>query len=373
MATETGTDRIEIHDLLRAYADELLDESGERADAEVRLLEHYVRSLREAYGQFGRILMVDLKLPEPAPESIEHFSSAEDALAWYALERPVLFAALRRARALGLSRLCALIALDWRPMNQILDAASDSLDACRVAYEAARETSEPLLIAELARELGNKCSMLGLVDEARAHTLEALRIFHELDEPAGEANAYRNLSVGALRTGDIAGQIHYGEQAVTAARRSGRPDILSLSLYAHAQSIGQTNDLELEHELLTESLAQGRLAGPGFDIASAMVSLAWNTQLRGNFTEAQSWAKEASAQNESAFDVSIQVGMEAMLAYVGMKLGDLDEAASAVKRFDEMFEQHGSHAIQEWDSESIAEVQDYIEQARAWVEEQSTD
>jgi hypothetical protein len=142
---------------------------------------------------------------------------------------------------------------------------------------------------------------------------------------------------------------------------------------AYARSVGQTDDLDLERALLVEALSQGRLAGPNFDIASALVALAWNALARESFDEAQRWAREARTQNESAFDVSVEVAMEAMLALAGMKLGEFDEAASAVARFDAIIEQHGSHAMQEWDSESVAEVHGYIEQARAWIEQHALD
>jgi DNA-binding SARP family transcriptional activator len=83
MANDVAVDTVEIHDLLRVYADELLAAEGEHGTADRRMVEHYVRSARAAFLVYDRPPTVDLPYTGTVPDSIERFSSPQDSVEWY--------------------------------------------------------------------------------------------------------------------------------------------------------------------------------------------------------------------------------------------------------------------------------------------------
>ena len=95
---ETQPGRFTLHDLVRQHALSLLgDQSGIAA---ARLVNHYVRSTRNAILTFGRpgIAPIDHTVPGIEPE---RFASTGDTYRWYDLERRTLQAVCRLAISLG--------------------------------------------------------------------------------------------------------------------------------------------------------------------------------------------------------------------------------------------------------------------------------
>ena len=189
-----GPDRFVIHDLLRAYAVSRLDDL-ERADAEARLVGHYVTSTRNAWSVYGRPAVGELDpttdLAEIQPET---FASVDDTVAWYVRERAVLPAVLHLAIARGWDRAAANIAIDWRPMNQTIDETSYTYPHALAALAAAERTGDAVMIGELHRDVGPKAVRLGHVQRGQEHLEKARSMFALIGDRVGEANVLRNLA-----------------------------------------------------------------------------------------------------------------------------------------------------------------------------------
>lgn len=105
LVDEPTPGRYALHDLVRAYATELvdtLDSEAERAAARRRMLDHY---LRTAYAGL-RLLKPDREpaarcAPQPGV-AVESFANHQAALDWFAAEHPTLVAATAQAVAAGL-------------------------------------------------------------------------------------------------------------------------------------------------------------------------------------------------------------------------------------------------------------------------------
>jgi DNA-binding SARP family transcriptional activator len=183
-----------VHDLLRDYALGLLTED-ERADAEVRLVAHYVQTTRHAWSVFGRAPVGDIDpITSTLPVEAEVFADHHEAVNWYLHERDVLIAVLHLAAERGWHRAAANIAIDWRPMNQAVDTDNETYPHARTALDAAILTGDDVLIAELHRDVGPKAVRLGLTAEGRAHLEQAQALYERLGDPVGQANVLRNLS-----------------------------------------------------------------------------------------------------------------------------------------------------------------------------------
>ena len=119
-------------------------------------------------------------------------------------ERAGLLAALHLAIARGWDRAAANIAIDWRPMNQLVDADAYTFPHAQAALAAAEHTGDPLLRAELHRDVGPKASHLGDVAAGQRHLEQARTIYAQLGDRVGEANVLRNLSASPAVSADVA-------------------------------------------------------------------------------------------------------------------------------------------------------------------------
>jgi DNA-binding SARP family transcriptional activator len=223
-----------VHDLLRDYALNLLA-GDDRAEAELQLVAHYVRTTRNAWGVFGRPPIGDIDpVIAAAPVEAEVFSDHQEAVKWYLHERDVLITVLHLAAYRGWDRAAANIAIDWRPMNQEVDTDHETYPHAQAALEAAIRVGDDLLIAELHRDVGPKAVRLGFPAEGRAHLEKAQALYKRLRDPVGQANVLRNLSealeipvherVRLLRTAldlvprDVAPKVRAGLMSVLALR-----------------------------------------------------------------------------------------------------------------------------------------------------------
>ena len=363
MAAEVEPGTVELHDLLRAYAGELLDTSGERLQAERRLLEHYVRSTREAFLQFGRPPAVDLGLPDSTADSIDKFSDMYDSIAWYSRERDALVASIRFAVRSGFDRQAALLALDWRPMNQTLDSASNSIDICRMAYEAAVRSGDQPLMADLARDVGSKLTRLGEFDEGKRLILEALHSFEAIGDSTGEANTYRNLSQNAGRAYDKALEIEYARLGVEAARRSERPEILALSLAEYSHVLPMLGEPNLHEQTQLEALELAEASGLDYLVPQIRANLATNAMERGNVELARKWA--LSVDTGPGTDPGLRFDLAAIRALSAIRLNLVDDVRWAVREVDELLALHSALLME--DPENISMYVRYADEARAWL------
>ncbi|AWS44330.1 LuxR C-terminal-related transcriptional regulator [Streptosporangium sp. 'caverna'] len=225
LLTEHAAGRYVVHDLIRVFAAELLEQAGESALARQRLTEHYGHSARNAYLLYGRPPIAELEAPGEGitPEAFETIAAAG---VWYRRERGTLTAVLRQAAAAGLDRAVALIVLDSRPMSAGSDIAADGLPHSLAALEAAVRTGEVVLIAELERTVGAMRARMGNAAAAESHFMRALELFRSAGDPEGESNTLRSMSKNAQFSGNFGGSIGYLDQAIAVSERAGRPQLL---------------------------------------------------------------------------------------------------------------------------------------------------
>ncbi|MFJ6835705.1 AfsR/SARP family transcriptional regulator [Streptomyces sp. NPDC091209] len=197
LLTETAARRYSFHDLLRAYAAELVathDTEAVRHDATLRMLDHYAHT---AHG--ADVLLtpqprpVPLPTPQPGSQPLE-LTDHQQAQEWFGGELPVLLATVHRAAAEGFDAHTSTLAsalttfLDrhghWRALAAVQTAALD----------AARRQGDTAGQADAHRGLGLAHDRLTRRDEARTHYLLALQLFGALGHHAGQARTHQHLA-----------------------------------------------------------------------------------------------------------------------------------------------------------------------------------
>ena len=197
LLTEQAPGRFTRHDLLSAYATELVflrDEENERSEAVERLLYYYTSSASAAARVFAPQRLAEF---QPTPATDGHttvFADADQASDWFAAEYPNLI------RLIAWSGRQRLDAHTWRlalALECFLDRRGLWHDLTAVqftALEATQRLDDPLPQAFVRLALCRGEVHLSRFDSAHAHLRAALRLFEEAGEVSATAETHRQLS-----------------------------------------------------------------------------------------------------------------------------------------------------------------------------------
>ncbi len=197
LLAEPAEGRYSFHDLLRAYAADLVathDDDAVGRGATRRMLDHYLHTAHRA-----DVLLTPQPHPEPLPPADPgsapmELSDHQQAQTWFTAEYPVLLAAVRKATAAGFDthtyRLASAITtyLDRHGHWQALATVQAT------ALEAARRREDTAGQAEAHRGFGLAQDRLNRRDEARTHYLLALQLFGALGNHPGQARTHQHLA-----------------------------------------------------------------------------------------------------------------------------------------------------------------------------------
>ncbi|MFF5358485.1 BTAD domain-containing putative transcriptional regulator [Streptomyces scabiei] len=198
LLTERFPGRFVWHDLLRAYAGELLrvhDSPRDQAEALARLLDHLLHGAHRASAMLAPH-RERLALPAPADGAAPvEFADREEAANWMEVHRPVILAAV----AHGPARLHAASRC-WQLASTVefhLDRHGrwqEQLTLQSAALDAAERSGDLSGRAHAHRALGFGHGRLGAGERAREHLTTALELFVTGADPGGEARTHRYLA-----------------------------------------------------------------------------------------------------------------------------------------------------------------------------------
>ncbi|GAA2712154.1 tetratricopeptide repeat protein [Actinoplanes palleronii] len=251
LLTEHRPGRYVAHDLLRAYAAELVaeaDPQAARLAAQDRLIDHVVYAACTAATTINPLRKpIPLGMGDP-PGTVAPFHDEAHAMAWFRDEHQVLLAVLRLAAQVGADRRTWQLA--WG-IGEFLDRNGSLTDWAAVqatALEAAERLDDPAARAFSHRVLANGCIRLDRPGDALGHLARALDLYLSLDDLADAATTlYLTAWAHSLRD-DWPQALDNGERAVALARRAGDPVVLGLALnmigHLHAEQGGYEVTLE---------------------------------------------------------------------------------------------------------------------------------
>jgi len=315
--------RYTFHDLLRAYAQELvttIDTEDSRTMARRQLLDYYVYSSRHA---------AVLTNPQREPYAFEgrqprvaiaEFSSAERAQKWFMNEHPVLVAAVGQAATNGFDVHVWHIA--WA-ISEFLDLRGQWQELARTqhaALDAARRLADAVGQALVHNTLSLAYYQLGDHATAEAHVRHACERFRELGNQKGEAHAHANLSIMLGRDGRFREALDEAQHARDLICLSGNKAWEANILNAVGWCYIQLGEYRSALTSCEQALAVIQTLGDPAGEAATWDSLGYGQHHLGNH-------RQAISCYESALDILCQLGDRYNEAAVRVHLGDSQLAA----------------------------------------------
>ncbi|MDX2816862.1 BTAD domain-containing putative transcriptional regulator [Streptomyces sp. PA03-5A] len=238
LVDERSPGRFVSHDLLGAYASELLDstETEDEQDAgRRRLLDHYLHSAGHARRLFtsGRD---DIGIPPASPGAyVEEFArggGGEAARRWFDAEHAALVACVGLASDRSFDTHAWRLAWAVRPYLDRRFGWHEIEETHRAALGATRRLGDLLAEAHTLLGLARATATLGRMEEARAHMARSVELFVGTGDAATAGNAYRQAGWLAERQGDVRGALDHASRALELSRASGDAVTTARSLNA---------------------------------------------------------------------------------------------------------------------------------------------
>jgi tetratricopeptide (TPR) repeat protein len=291
LIVEQAEGRFGLHDLLRAYAVELLEEDP--AEALRRVLDYYLHS---AYAADGLLYPyrdeIDLEPPRDGVTP-QAFGTDRQAAAWLAAERPVLLAAVAQAAAAGFPAHAYRLALTLVTFLDRRGYWDDMITALHLALEVARRLGDPALQGEALRRLGTGEARLGRHDRAAELARDALDVYVASGNRIGEARTHRDLAMLYWRRGQRPEALHHIREvlqvSVTAGLRAGP----AFALYLFACVHFLTGDYPRAVEVCRAAVAAYRQIGDRVGAAVAWEGCGLSYAEMGEFESALTCYQEA--------------------------------------------------------------------------------
>lgn len=213
LVTEVAHGRYAFHDLLRAYAREIGDETD--GEAARRVAEHYLHTAYEAALRLD-VLAEWMRAPGvPAPGvRPESMADHRQALAWFRAERAVLANVLRQAMAYGLHDLVVRLVpavQDWL-LRQ--GHWQEYVGHARLALEAAVRLGDAGAQAAAHRMLLQLSAQRDGLDRARARFRQVVALAREAGDLAEEGFALFDMALACLAQDLVEDAVAYAEAAL---------------------------------------------------------------------------------------------------------------------------------------------------------------
>jgi len=289
---EHAPGRYTRHDLLESYAVELAhrhDSEADRRAAILRMLDHYAGTAHAG---------ATLLLPQEERGDTAPFTSADEAVAWFAAEYPVLLAAVGLAGREGLDR-----------------------QVCQLA--------QPLYLFLHRR---------GLWHERAAVQRAALAAAERLGDPAERLTAHLSLAVAAadLRWFDEAGE-HLDQAWDLAGDEGDRASVL------HHRSLVAALEGRCAEALRAAAGARDhyRAAGNRVGHANALTDVGWYLGRLGHHEPAAAMLEEALSRHEAHDNIPYQAHTWSCLGDIHLRAGDRAKSLDCYGRALDLFRRTG--------------------------------
>jgi len=325
--------RFAFHDLLRAYATELVGIHESDADRQAslhRIFDHYLHSMHAA-NLFLHPRMAPKISPDLRPGvTAQEFKDSENAWAWFETEYPVLLAVIRLAGATGWDTYA------WQLpslLEEYFDRRVhryDCVAAQRAALDAARRQKDHNGEGHAHYALGRASHWFGLFDEAREHLQQALNLFEELGDEARQVNT--NIDLGHIfeHQDQPAEALPYAQRALALSRAANERD-QGRALYFVGWYQGQLGDHRQMLTCCQEALALNQKIGNRRGEGYTLNGIGYAHHHLGHYEQAIAYYQQALDLRSELAD---RYGQAVSYDYLGdahHAVGDADAAREAWK------------------------------------------
>ena len=273
--------RLCLHDLIRAYADQLLDAGDpEREQALDRLFNWYVEAADAASGhRYAGYARLGTRRSPPVPRGE---ADPDSAVRWLEEESANLIAVARHAGDSGRGSVAWRLADILRSHAWTELGSADCIELGRAALQGAlAERSWPgEAVAELA--LATAYHRAADYAEVTLHAERAIGLARRIGWEVGMASAHHLMALACVLVGRPRDAVEHAESALAVNRSFGRLRAQSVNLGALAAARGELGDLREEFRLHSAGLEIAeRLGDPEIeathlrDLATATADLGW--------------------------------------------------------------------------------------------------
>ncbi|MFI9531345.1 ATP-binding protein [Micromonospora rosaria] len=315
--------RYTLHDLLRAYAAELVqarDHPGRRHAALHRILDHYLHTAHTAC----RLLSPAREWVTPPPPrpgvTPEVLTDPGQAMAWLTTEHAVLLAAIRHAATNGFDahiwQLAGALAIYLDRQGHWHDLAATQ----EAALAAAQRLADRPAQAQAHHFVGTAHQNLGHFGEADTQLRRSLHVREQLGDHAGQASTHIALGLMFAQQGQHRRALDHARQALdlyqAVGHRRGQANALNEVGWQHAQLGNHRQALRYCHQALALQQELGNRAGE----AAAWDSIGYAHHHLGQHAQ-------AITCYQHSLDLSRDVGARYSETEVLVHLGDTHLAA----------------------------------------------
>ncbi|WP_421107221.1 ATP-binding protein [Streptomyces sp. NEAU-S77] len=240
---QTGADRYEFHDLLRAYAADQARNEEPPEDREAALRRVLLWYLHSADAAQTWINPQEAHIPlAPLSEGVTpaSFGGYEEAMRWYEAERGNLLAATRAAEDAGLDVIAWQLPAVLRSVHMLLNPFEEWIAMSRIGLSAARRVGDRTAEAELLESLGMAYTQSHRLAEGAEYHQGALAARRESGDRLGEALSLNDIGLIHLRGRRLEAAKDHFEQAAAHFRELGT---------AHWEAVVTANLAEVTYEL----------------------------------------------------------------------------------------------------------------------------
>ncbi|GAB3428256.1 AfsR/SARP family transcriptional regulator [Flindersiella endophytica] len=296
LLTEPTPGRYALHDLLRAYAFELVhtnETETERRAAATRVLCHH---LHTAYAAAIRLhpYRTPIALVEPEPGTIrQDLADHDEAWAWLKAEHTTLLDAVGRAHDSGFYQLAWQLGLTLADFLYRTGRWKEEVVSLRVALDAAQRLGDA---AGQARILGLRSGAndkLERFDEAYEDLQQALALHLELDDTAEEALTRLHLASWLGRRDRHQEALESAQQALRVFDVSGPPASRAYALNQVGWHLAHLQEYDQALERCEQALAQAQEIGDDYQQSVTLNSLGYIHHQRGDHHTAVECFQEA--------------------------------------------------------------------------------
>lgn len=256
---QTGPQRYQFHDLLRAYAADQArreEDDQEQHAALQRLAAWYLHSALAATRAANTFQPPHLDGVPQSTTPLPHFDGYDGAMRWHRDEQANLLAVVRAAHAAGLDQIAWQLPVALHGLHVAHIPLDDWTAMATLGLDAAQRLGDRRAQALLHETLGVAHKAAGRLDQAADHHRTARDLFNRLGEQPGAIMANHSLGLIQLQQRDLQQARASFERTLAFARRPGNEDWSAPALCCLAYTYAEAGDLPRAAQLAEQSLTE---------------------------------------------------------------------------------------------------------------------
>ena len=289
LISEAAPGRFVLHDLLRHYASELVEQveaASECHAARRRLLDHYLHTAAAA-----DLLLLPhraaLPLSAASPGSVRtELTGRADAFDWFTVELEVLLALVRDAAELGFDAHAWQLASTLQGFLYLRGHWHEALTVQLHALPAAERIGDRYALALSQFHLGRAFINLNRFDEGHHQLLLAEAGYRELGDVAEQAQVHFALGVTFGRQGDYREALRRNTRALELSRQSGNRYQQAQAFNAIGWCSAHLGDNEQAHTYCEQALLLFEEIGDASGAGDTWDSIGFILLQRGEYADA---------------------------------------------------------------------------------------